>query len=349
MARLDTAASASDVRKEATQRRVATKNKTPSTSGTWPCTMNGCNKHFAREADLKRHQRTTKSHSNPGFACPQCDAAFTRMDALRRHQRSRHNGVVIDMLEPTSSQERLEPPSESRSSSATPSLKGKERADVTYEGPAYYRPYQSSTNPSTTRLPPIFTTPPIGLPTSATRFGESASLGYHSIHGHDQSYYSTSQYRLRPSESATRREHDRSDSISSSDTSRPPTPPAEGYANGPNGTDKFSRAPPVIDPSLESQNEVSSSTQAYRVPYRGRDSRSPSREDHIKGRKCAYKRQEESDSSDESDVEEPPSSSKYLRRKMSSERVAMENIYTEDGQPMLNPAELLTQESLASP
>lgn len=190
---------------------------------------------------------------------------------------------------------------------------------------------------STTRLPPIFTTPPIGLPTSATRFGESTSVSYHSVHGHDQSYYSTSQYRLRPSESATRRDHDRSDSVSSSDTSRPPTPPADGYVNGQNGADRFSRAPPVIDPSLESHNEVSSSTQAYRVPYSGRDSRSPSREDPMKGRKCAYKRQEISDSSDESDDDEPPSSSKYIRHKISPGRVAMENIYTEDGQPMLNP------------
>lgn len=189
---------------------------------------------------------------------------------------------------------------------------------------------------STTRLPPIFTTPPIGLPTSATRFGESTSVSYHPVHGHEQSYYS-SQYRLRPSESATRREHDRSDSISSSDTSRPPTPPADGYVNGQNGTDKFSRAPPVIDPSLESQNEVSSSTQSYRVPYSGRHSRSPSREDHMKGRKCAYKHQEVSDSSDESDDDEPPSSSQYLRHKISPGRVAMEDIYTEDGQPMLNP------------
>lgn len=63
----------------------------------WPCKINGCNKQFAREADLKRHQRTTKSHSMPGLcvsvifylyisvhaytcsACPQCDATFTRV------------------------------------------------------------------------------------------------------------------------------------------------------------------------------------------------------------------------------------------------------------------------------
>ncbi|KIJ13769.1 hypothetical protein PAXINDRAFT_80224, partial [Paxillus involutus ATCC 200175] len=36
-------------------------------SGVWPCKINGCNKQFAREADLKRHQRTTKLHSIPGL------------------------------------------------------------------------------------------------------------------------------------------------------------------------------------------------------------------------------------------------------------------------------------------
>lgn len=33
----------------------------------WPCKMNGCSKVFAREADLKRHQRTTRSHSVPSL------------------------------------------------------------------------------------------------------------------------------------------------------------------------------------------------------------------------------------------------------------------------------------------
>lgn len=30
------------------------------------CKINGCKKRFAREADLKRHQRTTKTHSMAG-------------------------------------------------------------------------------------------------------------------------------------------------------------------------------------------------------------------------------------------------------------------------------------------
>ncbi|KAI0348325.1 hypothetical protein BDW22DRAFT_69322 [Trametopsis cervina] len=75
------------------------KKKPHSKTGLWACKINDCNKVFAREADLKRHQRTTKGHSQPGYvhsACPQCDATFTRTDALRRHQKSRHNGVIVE-------------------------------------------------------------------------------------------------------------------------------------------------------------------------------------------------------------------------------------------------------------
>ncbi|KAF7977629.1 hypothetical protein HWV62_3032 [Athelia sp. TMB] len=93
-----------DDKKDASRKKTksAGKAKKVSEAGVWPCKINGCNKQFAREADLKRHQRTTKSHSMPGFigsACPQCDATFTRTDALRRHQKSRHNGVIIEPIE----------------------------------------------------------------------------------------------------------------------------------------------------------------------------------------------------------------------------------------------------------
>ncbi|KAJ4471785.1 hypothetical protein C8J55DRAFT_153014 [Lentinula edodes] len=99
MARLNTEGESS-ARKETTttKKKAAAKAKNQS-NGVWPCEMNGCNKQFAREADLKRHQRTTKLHSIAGFACPQCEANFTRTDALRRHQKSRHNGSVCDPME----------------------------------------------------------------------------------------------------------------------------------------------------------------------------------------------------------------------------------------------------------
>ncbi|KAF8529274.1 hypothetical protein BU17DRAFT_80474 [Hysterangium stoloniferum] len=71
-------------------------------TGVWPCTLDGCTKVFAREADLKRHQRTTKSHSVPGSGvgspCPLCDATFTRSDAMRRHLKSRHNGKTPETI-----------------------------------------------------------------------------------------------------------------------------------------------------------------------------------------------------------------------------------------------------------
>ncbi|KAF8583977.1 2-dehydropantoate 2-reductase [Ramaria rubella] len=71
-------------------------------TGVWPCTLDGCSKVFAREADLKRHQRTTKSHLVPGSGvgspCPLCEATFTRTDAMRRHLKSRHNGKTPETL-----------------------------------------------------------------------------------------------------------------------------------------------------------------------------------------------------------------------------------------------------------
>lgn len=48
-------------------RKVWDGRKKASGNGLWPCTIDGCNKQFAREADLKRHQRTTKLHSMPSL------------------------------------------------------------------------------------------------------------------------------------------------------------------------------------------------------------------------------------------------------------------------------------------
>lgn len=54
-----------DEKKETHKKKTPVKKKVE--TGSWPCKMNGCNKVFAREADLKRHQRTTKTHSMPGL------------------------------------------------------------------------------------------------------------------------------------------------------------------------------------------------------------------------------------------------------------------------------------------
>lgn len=176
----------SDANKDGPSKRKSTtrtKKNAPIT-GVWPCKINGCNKEFAREADLKRHQRTTKLHSLPNFSCPQCEATFTRPDALRRHQKSRHNGVIIepkrknkkqdvDIDEPRSS----ESPSRSRSASATPSSKGKEQADT---APMKY--YRSHTATSSSYIPsrPIMNPQydQVALPTSATRLNSSPNWSY---------------------------------------------------------------------------------------------------------------------------------------------------------------------------
>ncbi|KAL5476514.1 hypothetical protein ACEPAI_3371 [Sanghuangporus weigelae] len=86
----------------------------------WVCKFNNCNKKFVREADLKRHQATSIAHriqtlcmkcpmpmfeataeiliSKPSSCCPQCGSTFTRTDALKRYQRSRHNSGQIDTI-----------------------------------------------------------------------------------------------------------------------------------------------------------------------------------------------------------------------------------------------------------
>ncbi|KAH7920935.1 hypothetical protein BV22DRAFT_765606 [Leucogyrophana mollusca] len=181
--------------KKESRKAKAPQKKKPAETGVWPCKINGCNKQFAREADLKRHQRTTKLHSVPGFACPQCDATFTRTDALRRHQKSRHNGVIIEPAESDKKKGGEEDAhssgSKSNSRSTSPKSKDKEPSSNVVAptvsppgppgpppgGPQSYYPY----------IFPVFPPPPpgmimegypppppgIGLPTSATRLHQA--------------------------------------------------------------------------------------------------------------------------------------------------------------------------------
>lgn len=54
--------------KDASKKKVSSiAKKKVNDSGSWPCKIAGCSKVFAREADLKRHQRTTKTHTAPGL------------------------------------------------------------------------------------------------------------------------------------------------------------------------------------------------------------------------------------------------------------------------------------------
>ncbi|KAH7106784.1 hypothetical protein BKA62DRAFT_685089 [Auriculariales sp. MPI-PUGE-AT-0066] len=50
----------------------------------WHCDIKGCSKFFMREADLRRHQRTSKQHNSKAYYCG-CGRSFTRQDATRRH------------------------------------------------------------------------------------------------------------------------------------------------------------------------------------------------------------------------------------------------------------------------
>ncbi|KAK7686533.1 hypothetical protein QCA50_010132 [Cerrena zonata] len=177
----------------------------------WPCKITGCSKVFAREADLKRHQRTTKTHTAPGFQCPQCDATFTRTDALRRHQKSRHNGVVIEPTDTIPEVEDDEPspheagPSGSRSSSRSGSPAESNSSDREGSEPrppapststssrssSYYRPHTMHIGYPPPRPPPVMLDPnyppQVAIPTSAARLQHPTWTPPHTAWGPDGS------------------------------------------------------------------------------------------------------------------------------------------------------------------
>jgi hypothetical protein len=224
----------SEEKKETPRKKTPSKKKAVVT-GVWPCKINGCNKQFAREADLKRHQRTTKLHSMPGFACPQCDATFTRTDALRRHQKSRHNGVIIEPNEGEKSKEDGEEDGQSagsQSRSASPATKGKEKqttaipphpnalAQPASAGPSggYYRQHTATNGAFIPPPRPLASaimegqySQSIALPTSATRLHQAnwvpppwgsegppphmGSISYHQIPGPHPYFQSSAYYR----------------------------------------------------------------------------------------------------------------------------------------------------------
>ncbi|KAG2141021.1 hypothetical protein DEU56DRAFT_796702 [Suillus clintonianus] len=388
--------------KKESQKRKSTQKKKVTETGVWPCKIDGCNKQFAREADLKRHQRTTKLHSVPGFACPQCDATFTRTDALRRHQKSRHNGVIIEPTDVEKKKDSTEPRasgSQSHSRSPSPSSKGNENpADGAPpplgalggpQGPHSY--YRQHTMPAGAYMPPPLGVivegqypPSVGPPTSSARLHQATwppgawisdgsqpppmpPMGYpHPYY----SYYRGIPHPPPPSDLMAHLQngvqpHSPSPCDDSSSTSSPtrasmhsggdPSASGAGHFQG-----NESRSP-VIDPSLDispvsptSNHKVSFKVaqspvevalkSTEREPSRAPDSiHSPS---HLDPRSVSH--QSSSASTGESPelfypTHSPPHTHTFERPP------EMEHMLTEDGEPMLNPAELLTQESLASP
>ena len=55
------------------------------------CTF--CNKLFRDKSDLNRHIRTHTGEKP--FVCPQCFAAFTRQDTLKKHISTKHDPVEL--------------------------------------------------------------------------------------------------------------------------------------------------------------------------------------------------------------------------------------------------------------
>jgi hypothetical protein len=337
---------------------------------------------------LKRHQRTTKLHSQPGFACPQCEATFTRTDALRRHQKSRHNGIVIEpdrRVGPQAFGEENVGES-SRSRSGTPGSKNKARpppAAASAPGalPGYYR--QQGINaefvvfvPPRTQGMIVDPNYPVGHPTSAARLAQPAwgppqwADGTHPVPpypipgppppayyapyyhpgmpplplanahlhpntpGHPYAPQSSSPDNLHSDGEVevTSPEHSQGREVSRSDEPRPHEPsisvidPAlessEAYASGKSPVSlaiTSAAVQAVFDETRRIERQQAKSDVA------SPESREPSPNTIVKNADCSV-------SPKPSTGGNPPST-----------------MLTEDGETMLHPAELLTQESLASP
>ncbi|KAG6841572.1 hypothetical protein C0991_009607 [Blastosporella zonata] len=149
----------SDDKKETTAKKRSAPRKKTVVTGVWPCKINGCNKQFAREADLKRHQRTTKLHSmpTPVRSAMRILQGQMRSEDTRSHgELNQYSGVEVD----NDADDDRSSGSQSKSRSATPSSKGKETAHphpqpapyptptATRSGPSsYYRQHTLTTGP----------------------------------------------------------------------------------------------------------------------------------------------------------------------------------------------------------
>ncbi|GJJ07699.1 hypothetical protein Clacol_001904 [Clathrus columnatus] len=237
-----------------------------SDTGAWPCLLDGCNKVFAREADLKRHQRTTKSHSIPGSVvanpCPLCEATFTRSDAMRRHLKSRHQGKTPETLNLGGDTSNNGPSSSNISSGGSSSRGGARRAyspsEETSELSAsdseqqpYHQqtspiqqPYTSSSrNPVTTSSSNYYSSPSITSATAGAGAGgvgssSSSNSGMHQNASHNMSHPSLYQpavsYEIQhalssPRQSASSPPHHHSSTQSSSSSRRDVSSPTHSH------------------------------------------------------------------------------------------------------------------------
>ncbi|KAG5643550.1 hypothetical protein DXG03_000691 [Asterophora parasitica] len=377
------------------KKRITPKKKTVVT-GVWPCKINGCNKQFAREADLKRHQRTTKLHSMPGL----------------------HNGVVVepDHDPKDDADDDGSSGSQSNSRSATPSAKGKERAppplvsnvrypvQPTRAGPSSYYRQHTLTSTGRKQSVPSMTSPiaesyvprqpivdshhaQIGLPTSATRLNAATHWGYPHPWPDGASHQMTYQqmYYYRPN--------------GVHPSAHPPSPEDSNQQQAaPKGSPSVAqgRSLPMLRPPQQSPQEIKlpavntcttittgSSMTAVESSLDASESATLTEEQVLVITQAAMKAVFEAEaerSSAESGAgsssspsysesgrlstevphDEDDESSQNLASEEKSRAIhgygqplerpePMEHMLTEDGEPMLNPAELLTQESLASP
>ncbi|PPR05600.1 hypothetical protein CVT26_009121 [Gymnopilus dilepis] len=349
--------------------------KKPINTGIWPCKINGCNKQFAREADLKRHQRTTKMHSMPGFSCPQCDANFTRTDALRRHQKSRHNGIVIEPVLANPGDENVD----GRSRSGTPSSKGKEKevdnvpvqthqGAATHAGPSsYYRshtlnisphipkPSHSKTAPQWSGYPAIWQSgviPPTGfVPYYPSPHYRPHTNGYYTVHPHATPY--VPQVPAPPSSSSTSTSRNSSSlppkstsSQTSTTQSQSPPPTTSGTVSTPDPPD------PGLDFEAETgitEADVVAAVQAVLMQAESEEAAKKQRLKEIEERERRAGGGADLKSPDANANSPLDDTSRFLDLDDHGmlhgydRPEPMAHILTEDGEPMLNPAELLTQ------
>ncbi|KAI0305042.1 hypothetical protein BC826DRAFT_30371 [Russula brevipes] len=370
-------------------------------TGIWPCKINGCNKEFAREADLKRHQRTAKLHSQPGVPCTQCESTFTRTDALRRHQKSRHNGIIIepDRRGKRRSSDEEDPEETPRSRSCTPGSNNKAHpppAALSTPGalPGYYR-QQGINAEFLVFVPPraqgVMVDPsfPVGHPTSATRLAQPPwgpppwSDGTHPVPPYPipgplpPAYYAPYYHpgmppplpltnaQLHPN--APGHPYAPPSSSPENETCVPSDGEAEITLSPKRSQEREAGPPdestpvPVIDPSLESSEAYTDGKSPVSLAITSAAVQAVFDET----RRIEKQRTESVVAAPESREASPAPHSYAISESAtvkvmttadssgSPERSAGGNppstMLTEDGETMLHPAELLTQESLASP